>query len=117
MPTTTPYADLIVDFQAVLAKHVIASEKLGVAKYRKARDGGIAIENAREAERVAGVVVLQKFNAVLTDLQHEREAVRGSVRSRRKRCIHCDKLEQASVAHRDRDGKWVCDGCWDERMA
>ena len=117
---TTPYADLIVGFQEVLAKHTQASEKFGVAKYRKARDCGVEIEKTREDARMSGVVVLQKFNAILTDLQHLREGtseVRVSVRSRPKRCIHCDKLEQASKAHRDRDGEWVCDGCWDERMA
>lgn len=31
-------------------------------------------------------------------------------------CIHCKKYELATAAHRDRDGEWVCDDCWDERM-
>lgn len=31
-------------------------------------------------------------------------------------CQFCDKQEKATLAHRDRDGEWVCDDCWDPRL-
>ena len=31
-------------------------------------------------------------------------------------CIHCKKKFPRKTMHLDRDKRWVCDDCWDERM-
>lgn len=76
----TPYADLLVEFQETLDKYVqtyMAFERSrgslkddsGLPPDQRSADLDSEFEKAREARDAAKVVVLQKFNKILTDLQ------------------------------------------------
>lgn len=111
----TPYADLLIDFQKALDAYALAQMKLG-----EASNGKFVTEDIRAACDTTRVVALQRFNKVLTDLQELREGKVTRVgKPRSKRCFFCGHLEDKDKAHLmvgDGTRKWVCDGCWDERL-
>lgn len=124
----TPYADILIDFQKALDAYGDQCGALvmwlnNATKESKKGLPASAKEDlvkAREKWHKAKMVALQKFNEVLTDLQELREGKVTRVgKPRSKRCHFCGNLEDKDKAHLmvgDGTKKWVCDGCWDERL-